>query len=348
MVTRFQVLEKELRGSAQRWLVSGAAGFVGYHVARRLLELGQYVVALDDLSTGKAENIEALHEIAGESAGVLEFHHGDIRNRSVCDRASERVRYVSHQAAIHSVPQSLREPERIHEVNVSGTVNLLLAARANGVDGFVYASCSSVYGDHLALPKRESEVGLPLSPFALSKRVCEQYAQNYGQCFDLFSIGLRYFTIIGPGPSMPGSYAGVITQWLDAMCEGRAPVIFGDGQSTRDYCPVDNVVQANLLAATAAPASRGRVYNIALGQQVSLIDLFTRVQKIMESKGMPCVHLQPTFSEFRPGDVRHSRADIRLAQELLGYRPAVDLDQGLHAIVEARLRSNKEEQLGVA
>ena len=340
MSARYEKLQSDLKRSPTRWLVTGAAGFVGSHIAEKLIELGQDVVALDDFSTGERNNIRYLDARAAATGGRFEFIEGDIRNRQVCDQATRGVQYISHQAALGSVPRSLKHPEETHQVNVDGTVNILLSARASGVEGIAYASSSSVYGDHPALPKREAEIGLPLSPYALSKRVCEQYAQNYFHCFDLASIGLRYFNVVGPRQSPTGPYAAVVPRWLDALRRKEAPVIYGDGKTSRDFCPVENVVQANLLAATASRPSQGRVFNVALGGQTTLLELFSLLQELLVAKGVDCAAIKPRRTEFRPGDIRHSRADIKMAQELLGYHPTTTLRTGLTNLVEASVAAS--------
>lgn len=335
MANRYQQNLATLRQAPQRWLVTGAAGFIGSHIAAALLECGQEVVAFDNLSTGSEENLRFLAQKAETCAGALEIHRSCLLDQSRCLEAMRGVRYVSHQAALGSVPRSLAHPDQTHDNNVQGTVNLLLAARACGVDGLVYASSSSVYGDHPALPKREDEIGQPLSPYALSKRVCEEYAQTYHRCFDLPAIGLRYFNVFGPRQSPQGPYAAVIPRWIDALTRGERPVLFGDGLTSRDFCPVANVVQANILACLASRDSFGRVYNIALGGQTTLVELFEALRYALDSRGYTCAHLEPVYKGFRPGDIRHSRADIRLAQELLGYDPEVDFAKGVAAIFDS-------------
>lgn len=315
-------------------MVTGAAGFIGSHIASTLLECGQEVVAFDNLSTGSEENLSFLSRKAQRSAGQLEIHRACLLDQNRCLEAMRGVRYISHQAALGSVPRSLAHPDQTHAHNVEGTVNLLLAARVCGVEGLAYASSSSVYGDHPALPKREDEIGQPLSPYALSKRVCEEYAQTYHRCFDLPTIGLRYFNVFGPRQSPQGPYAAVIPRWIAALRQGERPVLFGDGLTSRDFCPVANVVQANILACMASPDSFGRVYNIALGGQTTLIELFDELRHALDARGTPCAHLEPVYKGFRPGDIRHSRADIRLARELLGYEPEVDFTRGVAAIFE--------------
>lgn len=334
MVSRYQRTLEVLRADPQRWLVTGAAGFIGSHIAATLLGCGQEVVAFDNLSTGSQRNLDSLQVIAKRGPGQLEIIQGDLRDKERCMDAVRRVRYVSHQAALGSVPRSLAQPDETHANNVEGTVNLLLAARVSGVEGIAYASSSSVYGDHPALPKREDEIGHPLSPYALSKRVCEQYALTYHRCFDLPTIGLRYFNVFGPRQSPQGPYAAVIPRWVDALKQGKRPVLFGDGLTSRDFCPVANVVQANILACRAAPDCFGRVYNIALGGQTSLIELFEELRYALSERGYDCAQVQPHYKGFRPGDIRHSRADIRLAQQRLGYEPEVDFAMGVAAIFD--------------
>lgn len=338
--SRYQRVLEQLRSSPERWLVTGAAGFIGSHIAATLLRCGQDVVAFDNLSTGSKANLEYLQGLSSAGQGSLTIHEADLRDKDRLLDAMRRVRYVSHQAALGSVPRSLAHPDQTHANNVEGTVNLLLAARFAGVESISYASSSSVYGDHPALPKREDEIGSPLSPYALSKRVCEEYALNYHRCFDLPSIGLRYFNVFGPRQSPDGPYAAVIPRWIDALRKGERPLLFGDGLTSRDFCPVANVVQANILACLAPADSFGRVYNIALGGQTTLIELFAALRGALAQRGVPCEHLEPVYQGFRPGDVRHSRADIRLAQERLGYDPEVGFEAGVDAIFEERAETD--------
>ena len=326
----FAHLAERLRRVPSRWLVTGAAGFIGSHLVEALLHLGQTVVGLDNFATGHRHNLEAVRRGVGAEAWLrFSMIEGDIRDRSVCAAAMAGTERVLHQAALGSVPRSLEHPLETHAVNVDGFVNLALAAAEAKVASFVFASSSSVYGDDPALPKVEDRVGAPLSPYAASKRANEIYAQSLAHAFGLQTVGLRYFNVVGPRQDPQSPYALVVPRWLDAFRQGRRPVIFGDGLTSRDFCPVSNVVQANLLAAYAPSAARGRMFNIALGGRVTLLQLFDRLRAGMAERGCPCEGMKPRFADFRRGDMPHSQADIRAACQVLGYRPSVTLQTGL-------------------
>ena len=328
-------LQKELRAGPRRWLVTGAAGFIGSHLVERLLGLGQEVTGLDNFATGRPSNLEAVRRAVGEEAwSRFRFLEGDIRRPEDCARAGEGAEFVLHQAALGSVPRSIRDPRSTHEANVDGFFHIAQAAHAAGARSFVYASSSSVYGDHPELPKREDRIGRPLSPYAASKRVDEVYAEALARTWSLPFTGLRYFNVFGPRQDPEGPYAAVIPAWLRALTEGEPVRIHGDGEQSRDFCPVANVVQANLLAACRRePAAR--VYNVALGGRCSLLELFAALQAELRRLGFTIQTAEPVFGKPRPGDVRHSQADIRRIREELGYAPEVDFLQGLRITVEA-------------
>lgn len=331
---RYHQTLRQIEAEPKRWLVTGAAGFIGSHIAQALIENGQEVIGLDNLSTGNQGNIGLLEKLARRSSGEFRFLHGDVRDKDCCDTAMRKVDYLCHQAALGSVPRSLAYPWETHANNVEGTVNVLLAARRHGVQGISCASSSSVYGDHPALPKIETEIGQPLSPYALSKRVCEEYARTYHRSFDLPVIALRYFNVFGPRQSPDGPYAAVIPRWISALRQGERPTLFGDGQTSRDFCPVASVVQANILACRASVDYHGQVYNIALGGETTLLELFSALRGSLVEQGLPCAGIEARFEGFRPGDIRHSRADIRAAREHLGYEPEVDFAAGVRLLVE--------------
>lgn len=320
--------------------MTGAAGFIGSHLVEALLGLEQEVVGLDNFATGHAENLDAVRSLVGEEpARRLSFIEGDIRDRAACARAAEGVDVVLHQAALGSVPRSIADPWTTHEVNVDGFVNVLLAARDAGVKRFVYASSSSVYGDEETLPKVEERVGRPLSPYAATKAANEVYAHAFANAYGLELVGLRYFNVFGPRQDPEGPYAAVIPRWLQALStEGRV-VVFGDGETSRDFCYVANAVQANLLAGVASRDAVGHVYNVAVGARTSLTELFERMRGALAARRPEAAAAEARHEGFRPGDVRHSLADVSKAQRLLGYEPTHDLERGLAETVRAFLEA---------
>jgi UDP-N-acetylglucosamine 4-epimerase len=330
-MTEFEKLQKRLSAWPCTWLVTGSAGFIGSNLLEALLRLGQKVTGLDNLSTGRAENLAQVKAAVGPALWKnFRRLDGDIQDLGLCRRATRGVDYVLHQAALGSVPRSLEDPVQTQASNVTGFVNMLWAARLNGVKRFVYASSSSVYGDSTALPQREGQLGQCLSPYAATKRVNELYAEVFGRCYGLDSIGLRYFNVFGPRQDPNGAYAAVIPKWIAAMLQARPVVINGDGSTSRDFCAVANVVQANLLAATTKNRRAfNQQFNIAVGAQTSLNELFHLIRDRLAAK---CAHLRgfkPTYADFRAGDVLHSRADIGRARRLLGYRPTHNFEHGL-------------------
>ena len=321
----------QLRLSPRHWLVTGAAGFIGSHLLETLLELGQTVRGLDNFSTGHRHNLAQVRERVGAQAWRrFTLIEGDIRDAQACARACADVDLVLHQAALGSVPRSLREPQLYHDVNLGGFLCMLDAARAACAGRFVYASSSAIYGDHPGLPKVEHAIGAPLSPYALSKHANELYAQLYGRCYGIEAVGLRYFNVFGPRQDPLGAYAAVIPRWLAAMLAGEPVRINGDGSTSRDFCYVANAVQANLLAATSShPQAVNQVFNVAVNGRTSLLQLHAAMQELLLEE-RPGLRLPaPLHDDFRAGDVRHSQADIGRATRLLGYAPTHDLRQGL-------------------
>jgi UDP-N-acetylglucosamine 4-epimerase len=319
----YEERKEALRLSPRRWLVTGAAGFIGSHLVEHLLLLGQRVAGLDNFAKGKRENLELVRQAVGPEAwGRFTFAEADIRDLQACRELAAGQDAILHEAALGSVPRSLAEPLAFHDNNVTGTFNMLVAARDCGVRRFVYASSSSVYGDHPALPKVEENLGLPLSPYAATKRACELYADVFGRCFGLETVGLRYFNVFGPRQDPEGAYAAVIPKWTAAMQRDEACFVNGTGETSRDFCHVENVVQANILAATTeSPEALNQVYNVAVGARTTLNELFELLRSRLEPA---CPHLKgfrPTYREFRPGDILHSLADISKARRLLGYAP---------------------------
>jgi UDP-N-acetylglucosamine/UDP-N-acetylgalactosamine 4-epimerase len=327
MPTRYEAVQSDLRRSPAKWLVTGAAGFIGSHLVEALLKLEQQVRGLDNLSTGFEKNLPS-----AEQSKHFEFVRGDIRDEETCGGACAGVDYVLHHAALGSVPSSLEDPLATHAINVTGFANILNAAREQRVKRVIYASSSAVYGDEPTLPKVESRIGNALSPYALSKHANELYAANFRQCFALESIGLRYFNVFGARQDPRGPYAAVIPKWIEAMIDGEPVFINGDGETTRDFCHVSDVVQANLLAATVGQAEAvNQVYNIAVGQGTTLNDLFSALRDELRTHWPQLKQLAPQYRDFRPGDIRHSQADITRAKTLLGYAPEVGLKEGLAA-----------------
>lgn len=323
-------MEQQLRCEPRSWVVTGAAGFIGSHLCERLLVLGQRVVAIDNLSTGHMANIDRVRaRITADASERFVFEQVDVRDRAELDRCFAGAQHVLHQAAMASVPRSMAEPHLHHESNTDGFFNVLEASRAAGVRSVVYASSSSVYGDHPTLPKQESQTGEVLSPYAATKACNEVYASAWSRAFGLPTYGIRYFNVFGPRQDPAGAYAAVIPRWIDALRCGERPEIYGDGETSRDFCPVANVVQINLLAAFPTDATVHRVFNVALGGRTTLNELFEALREGMAKLGAPCSDLEPVYREFRAGDIRHSHADIRRAQVELGYVPSVSFQEGL-------------------
>ncbi|MXO54666.1 NAD-dependent epimerase/dehydratase family protein [Erythrobacter pelagi] len=312
------------------WLVTGAAGFIGSNIVETLLQLGQNVRAIDNFATGHAKNLAEVRRMVGEDSwSRFEFIEGDIRDPDTCRAACREVSYVLHQAALGSVPRSLDDPLTTNEVNVSGFLNMIDAARREGSGvRFVYAASSSTYGDEPNLPKIEDRIGRPLSPYAATKAFNEVYADVFRRSYDQKAIGLRYFNVFGPRQDPNGAYAAVIPLWVKAMIEGAGVRINGDGETSRDFCFVTNAVQANIRAALAPDEAWGEVYNVAVGQRTSLIDLHGAIAQTLSELGVSASDTV-VHGPARPGDVRHSLAHIGKAGRLLGYRPTHDLRTGL-------------------
>ncbi len=319
-----------LRAAPRRWAITGGAGFIGSHLVETLLRHDQEVVVLDDFSTGREENLEILRGELGAQAERLVVVKGDVRDRETCLRAVRGAHLVLHQAGLGSVPRSIENPVRSHDVNVTGFLNVLEAARAARVRRVVYASSSSVYGDHPGLPKREDEIGRQLSPYAASKYCDEVYAFAFARCYGLELIGLRYFNVFGPRQDPDGPYAAVIPRWFAALLHGGETEIFGDGETSRDFCYVSNVVQANILAALTTRADAvGQVYNVAFGARTTLNELFCLIRDQVARFRPAAETARPAYRDFRAGDVRHSLADITKAARLLGYEPTHSVERGL-------------------
>ncbi|ARP85685.1 LPS biosynthesis protein WbpP [Bordetella genomosp. 9] len=322
-------LREEMLARRRRWLVTGAAGFIGSNLVEALLRLGQDVVGLDNFSTGHRHNLDEVRRNVGEDHWArFALHEADIRDMAACERAVADADYVLHQAALGSVPRSVKDPVTSHEVNVSGFLNMLDAARRASVRGFVYAASSSTYGDEPNLPKREDRIGKPLSPYAATKLANEIYADVYARTYGFAATGLRYFNVFGPRQDPNGAYAAVIPKWIAAMIGGTAVHINGDGETSRDFCFVGNVVQANLRAALRQAAGTSEVYNVAVGGRTTLNDLFGIIRDGLAQHGFDYA-LPPEYRPFREGDVRHSQADVSKAMAGLGYAPLFDLRRGM-------------------
>ncbi|MCL1599032.1 MAG: SDR family oxidoreductase [Actinomycetia bacterium] len=326
--------QEHLTSDPKKWLVTGAAGFVGSHLVAELLRLDQRVVGLDDFSTGHQHNLDRVRDSTDPTQWTnFSLTTADIRDFDACLAVTHDVDFVLHQAALGSVPRSMKEPRATHTVNVDGTVNVLLASLEAGVTKVVFASSSSVYGDEPNLPKVEGRIGKPLSPYAASKQIGELYANTLWRTHQLPTVGLRYFNVVGPRQDPDGPYAAVVPRWIAAMRSGDQPIIYGDGETSRDFCPVANVVQGNLLAAISGETTNGNAYNIALGGKTTLNELFVSLRDALAAEGVDCAGMDPVYEDFRPGDIRHSLADISLAARDFGYAPDVGLEEGLERVV---------------
>jgi UDP-N-acetylglucosamine 4-epimerase len=331
IATAYEMAREDLRQKPLRWLVTGAAGFIGSGLVEELLLADQSVAGLDNFSTGRSSNLEDVRARVGADGWErFSMEAGDIRDLETCRVACSGMDVVLHQAALGSVPRSIADPIASHESNVNGTLNMLVAARDAGVRRFVFASSSSVYGDEPSLPKIESRTGRPLSPYAVTKAAGERYVQVFGDAYGLPVVCLRYFNVFGPRQDPDGPYAAVIPRWIAALQAGDPVQIFGDGETSRDFCYLANAIQANLLAATTPrPEALGETFNVAVGQRATLNELFRQVRERLARYAPRVADVEPEYRDFRPGDVRHSLADIGKAEALLGYRPSHTLAAGL-------------------
>ncbi len=336
-----QDLVEALAQRKARWLVTGCAGFIGCHLVETLLELNQDVVGVDNFSTGYQRNLDDVRAAVTPARWPrFRFARGDITDPALCRDTCAGVDHVLHQAALGSVPRSLADPLATHAANVTGFVNMLVAARDAKVKRFVYAASSSTYGDHPALPKREEEIGRPLSPYAVTKYVNELYADVFGRCYSMESIGLRYFNVFGPRQDPDGAYAAVIPLWCKALLGGNPVYINGDGETSRDFCYVANAVQVNLRAVLVQNShALNQVYNVAVGQRITLNRLFELLRDLLTRYQPAIAQRKPVYRDFRPGDVRHSQADIGKAQRLLGYVPTHQIAAGLTEAVPWYVRA---------
>jgi UDP-N-acetylglucosamine 4-epimerase len=328
-MTKYLKLIKALPANPKTWLITGAAGFIGSNLLEHLLKLNQRVAGLDNFATGHQHNLNEVQSlVTPEQWANFTFIEGDICNPEDCAKACEGVDYVLHQAALGSVPRSINDPIATNAANITGFLNMLVAARDASVKSFTYAASSSTYGDHPALPKVEENIGKPLSPYAVTKYVNELYADVFATTYGFKTVGLRYFNVFGKRQDPNGAYAAVIPKWTAAMVNNEDVSINGDGETSRDFCFVENAVQANLLAATADDSAKNEVYNVAVGDRTTLNDLFASLKSALGENGV-VYEKTPVYRDFRPGDVRHSQADIGKAASKLGYVPEFRIQEGI-------------------
>jgi UDP-N-acetylglucosamine 4-epimerase len=328
-MSRYNEIKTELLAEPKTWLVTGVAGFIGSNLLEALLKLNQKVVGLDNFATGHQHNLDEVKtEVSKEQFKRFTFIKGDIRSMDACKKVVKGVDYVLHQAALGSVPRSINDPSTTNDVNISGFLNMLIAARDEKVKSFTYAASSSTYGDHPALPKVEENIGNPLSPYAVTKYVNELYADVFARTYDFKTIGLRYFNVFGKRQDPNGAYAAVIPKWTDALINNEEVFINGDGETSRDFCFIENTVQMNILAATAKEDAKVNVFNVAVGDRTTLNTLYQSIQSALNENNIEN-QSKPTYRDFRVGDVRHSQADISKAQSILGYKPEFNIQQGI-------------------
>ncbi|WP_374667859.1 NAD-dependent epimerase/dehydratase family protein [Acinetobacter sp.] len=328
-MSQYKNVCEQLKSQPKTWLVTGVAGFIGSNLLETLLKLDQKVVGLDNFATGHQYNLDEVQSlVSAEQWMNFRFIEGDIRKFEDCQNACAGVDYVLHQAALGSVPRSIADPITTNETNISGFLNMLTAARDADVSSFTYAASSSTYGDHPALPKVEENIGKPLSPYAVTKYVNELYADVFAKTYGFKAIGLRYFNVFGQRQDPNGAYAAVIPKWTAAMIAGDDVFINGDGETSRDFCFIDNTVQANILAATASDEAKNQVYNVAVGDRTTLNDLFNAIKTALNENGVTYTK-EPAYRDFRAGDVRHSQASIEKIKKMLGYAPQFRIDDGI-------------------
>jgi len=336
MSANYSNVKADLTLHPKRWLVTGCAGFIGSNLLENLLKLDQTVIGLDNFATGYQRNLDEVKSLVNDEQWQrFTFIEGDIRNLDACRRAVADVDYVLHQAALGSVPRSIEDPLTTNSANITGFLNMLIASRDARVKRFVYAASSSTYGDHPGLPKVEDQIGRPLSPYAVTKYVNELYANVFASSYGMEGIGLRYFNVFGQRQDPEGAYAAVIPKWIAAMIKGETVYINGDGETSRDFCYIDNVVQANLLAATTQNSGAvNQVYNVAVGGRTTLNQLLEAMRLQLIINYPQLVNFKPVYRAFRPGDVKHSQADIGKALTLLGYEPSHVFAQGLEEALQ--------------
>lgn len=328
-MTRYEQAKQTLLETPKTWLITGVAGFIGSNLLETLLLLNQNVVGLDNFATGHQRNLDEVKSAVSDAQWAkFKFIEGDIREPDHCKVAVSGVDYVLHQAALGSVPRSINDPATTNATNISGYLNMLVAARDEGVSSFTYAASSSTYGDHPALPKVEENIGNPLSPYAVTKYVNELYADVFARTYGFKAIGLRYFNVFGKRQDPDGAYAAVIPKWTASAIKNEEIFINGDGETSRDFCFIENTVQMNILAATASEDAKNEVYNVAVGDRTTLNTLFGAIKTALSENDVS-VELEPTYRDFRAGDVRHSQADISKSVNRLGYAPEFRILEGI-------------------
>jgi UDP-N-acetylglucosamine 4-epimerase len=332
-MTKYTEISKQLLKEPKKWLITGVAGFIGSNILEELLQLNQEVVGIDNLSTGFLHNLNEVKENVGkENFENFKFINTDISKADFNDVSYEKIDYVLHQAALGSVPRSIKDPLTSHISNVDGFLNILNFAKNSDVKSFVYASSSSVYGDHQELPKKENNIGKPLSPYAATKYINEIYAEVYNKVYSFDSIGLRYFNVFGKRQDPNGSYAAVIPKWIYKMAKNEEIEIFGDGETSRDFCFVDNAVQANILSALSPKESKNQIYNVAVNKRTTLNEVFYLIKEELQNNSISYTS-SPSYKDFRQGDVRHSLADISKITKKLSYKPSHNIQEGLKITV---------------
>ena len=328
-MSRYKEIKEEILQNPKIWLITGVAGFIGSNLLESLLKLNQKVIGLDNFATGHQHNLDEVeNSVSKEQWSQFNFIKGDIRNADDCTAAVKGVDYILHQAALGSVPRSIEDPVISNSVNITGFLNILDAAKEERVKSFTYAASSSTYGDHPALPKVEENIGNPLSPYAVTKYVNELYAGVYARTYGFKTIGLRYFNVFGKRQDPNGAYAAVIPKWTASMISGEDVFINGDGETSRDFCFIENTIQMNILAARAPDVAKDKVYNVAVGDRTTLNELYTAIRHALTRNGIH-VKAEPIYRDFRNGDVRHSQADITKATEILGYQPEYHILEGI-------------------
>jgi UDP-N-acetylglucosamine 4-epimerase len=332
-MTKYEEIKKQLTEEPKVWLITGVAGFIGSNLLETLLLLDQKIVGLDNFATGHQHNLDEVQSlVSAEQWNNFSFIEGDIRNYETCQQAivdgEGSVDYILHQAALGSVPRSIADPILTNSANITGFLNMLTAAKEAKVSSFTYAASSSTYGDHPALPKVEDNIGNPLSPYAVTKYVNELYASVFARTYGFKAIGLRYFNVFGKRQDPNGAYAAVIPKWTATMINNEELFINGDGETSRDFCFIENTVQMNILAATAPENAKNEVYNVAVGDRTTLNDLFSAIRSALIRNGIN-VSLEPTYRDFRAGDVLHSQADISKAKDTLGFSPEFRITEGI-------------------
>lgn len=341
MTNQYKVITQKLKQSPKKWLITGVAGFIGSNLLETLLKLDQEVVGLDNFITGHQYNLDEVQgEVTKKQWKCFQFIKGDIRNLADCKKAMLNIDYVLHQAALGSVPRSIEDPISTNQANIDGFLNMLVAAKDAKVSSFTYAASSSTYGDHPDLPKIEDKIGNPLSPYAVTKLVNELYAEVFARTYEFKTIGLRYFNIFGKRQDPSGAYAAVIPKWTLAMLNNEMIYINGKGDTSRDFCFIENAIQMNILSATATKEAKNNVYNVAVGDRTSLNDLFNEIKNIISIHLPEIKILKAEHRDYRAGDVRHSQADISKAIENLSYKPTHDIQSGLKIALKWYLKNN--------